>query len=75
MEYLTLGVSFISWSSSLNIGWSQTVLWWNRFMKYILWQKISKIAAKSPHVCYPISSWPEVYSLSCHLLEGTLLLL
>ena len=30
--------------------------------------------AKSPHVCYPISLWPEVLSLSCHLLEGTLLL-
>jgi hypothetical protein len=25
-----------------------------------IWQKISKIAAKSPHVCYPISLWPEV---------------
>ena len=33
-----------------------------------------KIVAKSPHVCYPISLWPEVLSLSCHLLGGTLLL-
>ena len=33
-----------------------------------------KIVAKSPHVCYPISLWPEVLSLSWHLLGGTLLL-
>ena len=50
MECLTPAVSCIRWSSSLNIGWSKTVLWWNRLMKYILWQKISKIVAKSPHV-------------------------
>ena len=58
----------------LTIGWFKTVLWWNRSMKYILWQKISKIVAKRLHVCYPISLWPEVLSLSCHLVGGTFLL-
>jgi hypothetical protein len=30
--------------------------------------------SKESHVCYPISLWLEVLSLSCHLLGGTLLL-
>jgi hypothetical protein len=34
------GSELYIWSSSLNIGWSKTVLWWNRLMKYIFWQKI-----------------------------------
>ena len=58
----------------LTIGWLKTVLWWNRSMKYILSQKISKIVAKRLHVCYPISLWPKVLSLNCHLLGGILLL-
>ena len=38
--------------------------------------KVLKNCSKeSPYVCYPISLWPEVLSLSYHLLGGTLLLL
>jgi hypothetical protein len=34
-----------------------------------------KNCSKESHMCYPVSLWLEVLSLSCHLLGGTLLLL
>ena len=53
MECLMPAVSCMRWSSSLTIGWSKTVLWWNRLMKYILWQKISKNCSKESPCVLP----------------------